>query len=198
MSYPAMAEDVLETLRELRALPCALIGHSMGGKVAMRAALDAPAAVSRLMVSDIAPVAYDHGHAHASYLAAMQALPLLAGLKRSEADAALAAAVPNPATRGFLLQNLRLGAAPAWRLNLDAIADELPTLIGWPPPEDGPYPGKTLFLAGGRSDYILPEYRPAIRALFPAARVATLKDSGHWIHADDPDGFLSVAEAFLG
>ena len=195
MGYPAMAEDVLETLRAMGALPAVLVGHSMGGKVAMAAALDAPAAVSRLLVADIAPVAYDHAAGHAGFVAAMQALPLHPGLTRAEADAALTEAVPNPATRGFLLQNLRLGADPAWRLNLAAIAQALPWLVEWPAIE-GSYGGPALFLSGARSDYVRPEYRPAIRALFPAARFVALKDAGHWIHADDPGGFVSVVEAF--
>ncbi len=197
MSYPAMAEDVLETLRDLGALPCALVGHSMGGKVAMRAALDAPAAVSRLLVADIAPVAYDHIGFHGRYVAAMRALALAPGLTRAAADAALAEAVPDKATRGFLLLNLRFGAEPSWRLNLEAIEASLPALAGWPEPEEGPYPGPTLFVAGGRSDYVRPEHRPAMRALFPAARVVTLKEAGHWVHADDPEGFIGVVEAFI-
>ena len=197
MSYPAMAEDVLETLRDLGALPCALVGHSMGGKVAMRAALDAPAAVSRLLVVDIAPVAYDHAGFHGRYVAAMRAVELRPGLTRAAADAALAEAVPDKATRSFLLLNLRFGGTPSWRLNLEAIEAALPALAGWPLPDDGPYRGPALFLAGGRSDYIRPESREAIRALFPASRVVTLKEAGHWVHADDPEGFIGVAEAFI-
>ncbi len=197
MDYPAMAEDVLETLRHMDALPCALLGHSMGGKVAMRAALDAPAAVSRLVVADIAPVPYDHAGFHGRYVAAMRAVPMRAGLTRAEADAVLADSVPDRATRGFLLQNIRFGPTPSWRLNLDAIGPALPALAGWPPPEDGPYPGPTLFVAGGRSDYVHPESRAEIRKWFPAARVVTLKDAGHWVHADDPEGFATTVEAFV-
>jgi esterase len=197
MDYPDMAEDVLETLRALEALPAVLVGHSMGGKVAMAAALEAPAAVARLLVVDIAPVPYDHVRGHADFLAAMSALDLHPGLTRAEADAALAEAVPSTETRGFLLQNLRVGAAPAWRLNLPAIASSLPALVGWPDLEGARYGGPTLFLSGARSDYVSPAYRPAIRALFPAARFVALKGAGHWIHADDPDGFVSVVEAFV-
>jgi len=197
MTYHAMAEDVLETLRALGALPCALIGHSMGGKVAMCAALEAPAAVSRLLVADIAPVAYDHAGFHGRYVAAMRALPLRPGLTRAEADAALTAAVPDKPTRSFLLLNLRFGATPSWRLNLPAIEAALPALAGWPAQDSAVYPGPALFVSGARSDYVLPEYRDAIRALFPASRMVVLKDSGHWVHADDPEGFLSVTEAFI-
>jgi pimeloyl-ACP methyl ester carboxylesterase len=195
MAYPDMAEDVLETLRMRDALPCALLGHSMGGKVAMCVALEAPAAVSRLLVADVAPVAYDHTHVHAPFVQAMAAVPLHPGLTRAEADAALATAAPDPATRGFLLQNLKLGAAPSWRVNLEAVAAGLPGLVGWPEME-GTYPGPTLFVAGARSDYLRAAYRPAIHALFPAARFVTLKHAGHWLHADDPDGFARVVEAF--
>ncbi len=197
MAYPDMAGDVLETLRALGALPCALLGHSMGGKVAMCAALATPESVSRLLVADVAPVAYDHGHIHAPYLAAMAALELHPGLTRAEADAALAPAVPDAATRGFLLMNLKLGAAPSWRLDLPAITRALPELVGWPARDWQAYDGPTLFVAGGRSDYIQPDYRPSIQALFPAARIVTLKGAGHWLHADDPDGFAGIAEAFI-
>lgn len=196
MGYHAMAEDVLETLRGLGALPAAIAGHSMGGKVAMTMALEAPAAVSRLLVADIAPVPYpDHAESHARMIAAMQAIPLHPGLTRAEADAALAEAVPAAGTRGFLLQSLRFGPEPAWRLNLPAIAEALPWLTGWPG-TGGEYAGPTLFLTGARSDYVRPEHRPAIRVLFPAARFVALKEAGHWIHADDPAGFVSVLEAF--
>jgi len=194
MTYPAMAEDVLETLRERGALPAALVGHSMGGKVAMMAALEAPAAITRLLVADIAPVRYPP--AHDDLAAAMAAMPLHAGLTRAEADAALAA-VAEPAVRAFLLQNLRLGADPRWRIDLAAIAAALPRLEDWPERDVLPYAGPTLFVAGARSAYIRPEHRAPIRALFPRARFLTLKDAGHWLHADNPAGFAAVVEAFL-
>jgi esterase len=197
MSYPAMAGDVLETLRACAALPCALIGHSMGGKVAMCAALIAPQDVTRLLVADIAPVAYPHAAEHRAYLAAMAALDLRPGRTRAEADVALSPAVPDAAVRGFLLQNFVPAAAPRWRLNLPAIAAALPELVGWPE-MTGRYDGPVLFLSGARSDYVRPEHRPAIRALFPQARFAVLKAAGHWLHVDDPEGFVAVVEAFLG
>jgi pimeloyl-ACP methyl ester carboxylesterase len=196
MRYPTLAGDVLETLAALDALPCALLGHSMGGKVAMTAALTRPAAVTRLLVSDIAPVVY--ASHHRGLVEAMLALDLAPGLTRAAADAALARAVATPAVRAFLLQNLRFGPTPAWRFGLTEIANALPMAEGWEiPPGSEPYPGPTLFVAGATSDYILPAYRPAIRALFPAARFVTMKGVGHWVHADNPDGFASIVEAFL-
>jgi esterase len=196
MNYPAMAEDVLATLREHKAIPCALVGHSMGGKVAMTMALQTPNAVSRLVVADIAPVRYVHGLG--AYAEAMAAIPLHPGLNRVAADATLADVVPDPTMRGFLLQNIRFGAAPAWRIGLDEIAAAMPDIEGWSSPEGDPYRGPVLFIAGARSDYIVREYRPAIRALFPTVRFVTLKHAGHWVHADNPTGFVAVLQAFLG
>jgi esterase len=197
MDYPAMAADVIETLRARAALPCAFVGHSMGGKVAMCAALTAPDLVTRLLVGDIAPVPYDHAAMHADYVDAMLAVPLHPGLTRAEADAAMAARVPDKMVRGFLLQSLRFGEAPSWRLNLRAIRGALPVLVGWPALGAVRYDGPTLFLAGGRSAFVRPESRDAIRALFPRARFASLPKAGHWLHADDPEGFIATAQAFL-
>lgn len=196
MDYATLAADVAETLAAHNALPAAVIGHSMGGKVAMRLALAAPEAASRLAVCDIAPIAYP-SHGHRRYVAAMQALPLTPALTRAAADAALAGAVADAALRQFLLHSLRFGAAPAWRLGLAEIADAMPEIESWDAPADASYAGPTLFLTGGRSDYVRAEYRPAIRALFPHARFATLKRAGHWLHADDPEGFLAAITAFL-
>jgi esterase len=195
MRYATMAADVLETLGRLGALPATLLGHSMGGKVAMQAALTQADAVARLVVADIAPVSYPpHYRAIA---AAMASLKLLPGTTRAEADAALADAVPDAGMRAFLLQNLQLGASPAWRIGLREIVAALPDIEGWSAPPDARYPAPTLFLAGANSDYIQPSHRPAIRALYPNARFVTLKNAGHWLHADNPSGFVAVIEAFL-
>jgi pimeloyl-ACP methyl ester carboxylesterase len=195
MRYATMAADVLETLHRRSALPATLLGHSMGGKVAMLAALTSPAMVARLIVADIAPVPYPPHYREVA--AAMASLPLSPGTTRTQADAALAEAVPDRSMRNFLLQNLQTGAAPAWRIGLTEIIAAFPTIEGWDVPPDARYTGPTLFIAGATSDYILPEYRPTIRAWFPAARFVTLKNAGHWLHADNPDGFVAVVEAFL-
>ncbi len=196
MDYPTMAADVQETLTACDALPAALMGHSMGGKVAMRLALDWPESVERLLVSDIAPVAYPPSHG--ALVEALLALDLRPGLSRQAADAALTPHVPAPEVRAFLLQNLRPGPQPSWRVGLPAIAAGLGDITGWPnPPPHRWYDGRTLFVAGGRSDYIRAEARPAILALFPRARFVTVKDAGHWVHADNPAAFLAVLEGFL-
>lgn len=195
MRYATMAEDVLETLASLDAAAAALIGHSMGGKVAMRAALLHPEPVARLLVSDIAPVVYPpHNH---PIVAAMRAVPLHDGLTRAAADASLVDAVPDPLVRAFLLQNLRLGAPPAWRIGLNEIAAAMADVEGWDAMGDATYSGRTLFVAGETSEYISQDDRPTIRVLFPKARFVTVKRAGHWVHADNPAGFLAVVEAFL-
>lgn len=195
MRYGTMAADVHETLQALGALPAFVMGHSMGGKTAMRLALSRPDAVARLLVLDIAPVVYPpHNH---PIVAAMTGIPLHDGLTRTEADAALAEVVPEPNVRAFLLQNLRFGTPPEWRIGLKEIADALFDLEGWDGPTDTTYAGRSLIVAGAESHYIRAEDRPLIRTLFPVARFVTVKHAGHWVHADNPAGFLAVLEAFL-
>ena len=99
--------------------------------------------------------------------------------------------------RAFLLQNLQTGAPPAWRIGLHEIIAALPEIESWEMRPGANYRGPTLFIAGAASDYIKPAHRPAIRALFPNARFVTLQNAGHWLHADNPSGFVAVVEAFL-
>ena len=194
MRYPTQAEDVHETLAALGVARAAVIGHSMGGKAAMALALRYPAVVGRLMVSDIAPVVYQH--ANGRLVAAMQAIPLTPALTRRDADAALVGVEGRPDVRAFLLQNLRFGEAPRWRIGLAEIGAAVPDLEGWVD-LPGTYDGPTVFVTGAQSDYVLAQHRATIRALFPSARFVAVKNAGHWVHADNPSGFLSVTEAFL-
>jgi pimeloyl-ACP methyl ester carboxylesterase len=195
MTYPEMAADVAETLEALGARPAAVIGHSMGGKVAMALALARPDRVARLMVADIAPVTYPTPLFN-RYVAAMRAIPLRPGLARRDADAALVEAVPNPALRGFLLQNLLFAEdPPRWRIPLDTIAAQMPVIGGWPD-LPGRYEGQVTALAGDRSDYIQPEHEPVFRRLFPAVRFESIP-AGHWLHSENPAAFLEKARAFL-
>lgn len=195
MTYAEMAADVRETLAAHDALPCALLGHSMGGKVAMRLALDAPGLVARLLIADIAPIPYEP---HFREIAqALLDLPLHPGLRRADASALLAPRIADASLRAFLLQNLQPGDHPAWRIGLAEIAASLPGIEGWETPPGARYDWPTLVLSGERSDYVRPESRPVIRSLFPKARFATLRDAGHWLHADQPAAFAATAEAFL-
>ena len=105
--------------------------------------------------------------------------------------------MPQPGIRAFLLQNLRFeGDVPAWRLDLGAIGAAMPAIEGFPD-LPGTYGGPVLVLAGERSDYIRPEHHARFRALFPAVRFATVARAGHWLHAENPEGFLAAVEPFL-
>ena len=194
MGYSTQAADVRETLQSLGVRGAAVIGHSMGGKAAMALALCWPEQVGRLLVADIAPVNYQHGN-HA-IAAAMAAIPLSASLTRKQADAMLAGVVPRTDIRAFLLQNLRFGARPQWRIGLAEITAGIADLEGWIE-LPGRYPGPSLFVTGANSDYVRLEHRSIIRQWFPGARFVAVKQAGHWLHADNPSGFLSVVEAFL-
>jgi len=154
-----------------------------------------PDAVAGLIVADIAPVPYPpHLRPTAE---AMASLPLAPGMTRAQADAALTGAVPDRGMRAFLLQNLQPGAAPAWRIGISEIIAGFADIEAWDVPNDARYDGPTLFIAGATSGYIQPTHRPVIRAPFPKARFVTLKNAGHWLHADNPAGFVAVVEAFL-
>jgi pimeloyl-ACP methyl ester carboxylesterase len=152
--------------------------------------------VNRLVVADIAPVAYSHDQTR--HIAAMRGLDLSGLASRAEADRRLAASVTDPALRAFFLQSLDLKSAPPrWRLNLKVLEAEMPRIIGWPQVA-GRFDGPTLFLSGALSHYVLPDYREAIRALFPGARFAKLSGAGHWLHAEKPREFAETLRVFLG
>ena len=104
--------------------------------------------------------------------------------------------VGEPAVRQFLLQNLVFGDQPRWRIGLAEIVAGLPDIENWPA-VTARYAGPTLFVAGGRSDYIRAEHRAVIADVFPRARFVTIRNSGHWVHADDPAGFVAVLDAFF-
>lgn len=193
-SYPDMAADLAAEIEDLGA-PLDVLGHSMGGKAAMQLALTRPELIRRLVVADIAPVAYTHDQSR--HIEAMRGLDLAGLASRKEADQRLALAVPDPALRAFFLQSLDLKTSPPrWRLNHDVLEAEMDKIIGWPG-TPGSFPGPALFLAGAESHYILPEYREAIRAQFPKARFARIPGAGHWLHADRPREFEETVRVFL-
>jgi pimeloyl-ACP methyl ester carboxylesterase len=195
MSYDEMAEDVLSLIRERGLGPPAIVGHSMGGKVAMVAALLRPDSVSRLAVVDVAPVAY-RGTLRA-YADAMLGLDIAGPARRAAIDAALAESIPEPGIRAFLLHNLAPdGDGFRWRPNLPAIAAAIEGISSFPDIE-GSYPGPALFIRGERSDYVVPGYEPRIRRLFARAQIVAIAQSGHWIHAEQPAAFLAALEPFL-
>ena len=199
MNYPEMAEDVLALLDELGIASAVLVGHSMGGKVAMVTALENPRRVSRLIIVDIAPVTYEHEFD--TILDAMEQVQLETLQHREQADAVLAQSVPEAPLRSFLLQNLRReNGRWGWRINIEAIRRSLPSLIGFPDERlaDRRYDGETLFLGGSHSTYIRRAYRPVIYKFFPRAHLQKLEGVGHWLHAEQPGEFVARVQSFLG
>lgn len=188
-SYGAMAGDLAEVLEQ----PSDVIGHSMGGKAAMMLALTLPDRVNRLVVADIAPIVYDH--TQLPMIEAMRSVDLSRVDARRDADEQLALTVDDPGVRAFLLQSLDVKAR-RWRLNLDALAEAMPDIIGFPQ-LSGAYAGPTLFLSGETSDYVTRDARPKIKSLFPKARFAKLPKAGHWLHADQPRAFEAAVRVFL-
>lgn len=197
MDYPAMAADLLALLDRLQWPQARLIGHSMGGKAAMYLAMTRPERVSSLLVADIAPTAYPDSHT--PYLNAMDALPLDSIRNRAEADAHLAASIPDAAVRRFLLQNLVSdNGGYRWRANLSAIRANLPTVLASPRLKGlPPYHGETLFLIGEDSDYVQPEHYPAIGHCFPKAHIRSVHGAGHWLQVDQPDSFIQAVREFF-
>ena len=191
-SYPDMAADLAQVI-EAQGAPMDVVGHSMGGKAAMVLALTRPDLVRRLLVADIAPVAYSHSQIQ--FIQAMRAVDLSQIERRSDVVAALSDHVEDPALRSFFAQSLDVQGR-RWKLNLDTLAREMPLILGFPEVA-GRFEGPALFLSGALSDYVRPEHRETIRALFPAARFAKIPNVGHWLHAEDPRAFEAATRVFL-
>ncbi|MCF6743389.1 alpha/beta fold hydrolase [Blastococcus sp. KM273128] len=211
VDYVDMAELVAAEL-ESYGEPATLVGHSMGGKVAMQLALRRPELLRALVVVDIAPVEYplkggrtedpdEEASPFAAFIAAMRAIDLEALESRSDADAALRTAVPSRMVRSFLLQSLSRqeeGDGWHWRLNLELLERDLGELRGFPePPAGAAFDGPVLWIAGANSHYVLPEDRPRMDALFPATRLVKVKNAGHWVHSEQPEVFLETLRRFL-
>ena len=170
-----------------------ILGHSMGGKAAMTFALKYPQNIRRIVIADIAPVAYDHSQQ--SMIDAMRQVDLGSLQNRSDADAQLTPHVEDPGVRAFLLQSLDVQAR-RWKLNLDVLEADMDKILGFPE-LDGRFDGPALFLSGANSTYVTPEHRPLIKSLFPNARFAKIPGAGHWLHADKPREFEAAVTAFL-
>ncbi len=196
MDYIEMAGDVAEFILRHGLEGAAILGHSLGGKVAMTLALRHGDMVGSLIVADIAPVSYDHDLE--ACLEALEGVSLEGVERRAEVEAGLAAAIPDPSIRAFLLQNLvRDGEGWGWRVNLTAVRASLDEIIGFPEVE-GAYENPTLFVAGELSNYIREENMEIIGSLFPNVRTVTIPDAGHWVHADRPGPFVETVQEFLG
>ncbi|NQU70972.1 MAG: alpha/beta fold hydrolase [Rhodospirillales bacterium] len=194
MTYAEMAQDVADFIAAENLDRPVVIGHSMGGKIAMTLALSHGDRLGGLVVMDIAPVAY--GVRFDNFVGAMQGLDLSAVARRADADGLLAAHVPEPGIRAFLLHNLvAQDGGYRWRINLDAIAANNQALAGFG--AGGAFDGPTLVLCGAESDYVLPEHEVEIRRLFPQASIDRIAGAGHWLHADQPGQLMDRLEGFL-
>ena len=196
MTYPEMAADVVALIDRLDAGPVTLLGHSMGGKAAMRVALEYPERVVRLVVVDIAP--RDYLGNQDEVFAALASLDITGTSRRADIDARLAPTLPDPALRAFLLTNLvQEQGALRWRINLPAIAAGIGDIEAFPVPGTASYGGPVQFVAGRDSDYLRPDDPDRIHALFPHAVIDWVDGAGHWVHAARPEAFLATVRRFL-
>lgn len=191
MSYDLMAEDLAALIAHYDLAPMDIIGHSMGGKAAMRLALRHPQLVRRLAVLDMAPVAYSTRR-HDAVFAALYAVEEAAVETRPQAAAILRRYLQSEGVVQFLLKSFHRGQ---WRFNLPALDQHYSAILGWD--EQPPHPGDTLFIKGADSPYLLDDYRPAILRQFPHARAHVIYGTGHWLHAEQPEKVLHVLHRFL-
>jgi len=194
--YEAMMSDLHAFIQENALENPVVIGHSMGGKVAMLYAGMYPEALAKLVVVDIAPRYY--APHHQAILEALNSLELATITSRQEADTRLAIHIKEADTRQFLLKNLyrKPDNAFAWRMNLDIITKHIEE-VGKAFPANLSYEGDTLFIRGEKSNYIQNEDTPLIKHHFPKAQIATVADAGHWVQAEQPQGFLDVLLPFI-
>jgi esterase len=196
MNYELMADDLLHFMESNWMFKARIVGHSMGGKTAMKFALKYPDMVEKLVVVDIAPKLYTGGHQE--IFEAMLSLDLDAISSRDEAEAQLAQRIKDESVRLFLLKNMSRNQAGGyqWKMNLPVIYEHYQEILSRID-GDTPYEGETLFVRGGRSNYIADTDMPDIQRLFPSARLETIPTAGHWIHADAPDEFCEHLHHFL-
>ncbi len=197
-SYAAMSEDLLQFIDAQGFDRILLLGHSMGGKVAMQFALDHPQRVEKLIVVDIAPVLYPPHHNEV--FAGLNSVDLTILGSRRDADLQLQASVADAAIRQFLLKNLyRSDDQFAWRMNIRALESGYAQIAAAPraTAANAQYPGPTLFIKGALSNYIQPQHRDAIATLFPNAQARIMSDVGHWPHAEKPRAFNGLITRFL-
>lgn len=197
MTIQAMADDILKLMKDLSLESASLIGHSLGGKVAMQFATQHPEKVSKLIVVDIAPKNYPPHHD--TVIDAIESIQPDQLSERKEAEEALAAFLGNDqSTIQFLMKNLsrKTEGGFEWKANMPVIIEAYSTLME-NITSDAPFTGPTLFIRGEKSRYILDEDVPAIKALFPNSSLITIPGAGHWIHADTPELFTNSALSLL-
>tara|TARA_B100000676_G_C17903997_1_gene746213 strand:- start:124 stop:915 length:792 start_codon:yes stop_codon:yes gene_type:complete len=195
MSYEEMCEDIIELVDKLEISKFILLGHSMGGKIAMQIALTCPERIDGLGVVDMAPVKYAHHFDR--IFRGFNSVDLKQLKNRDEADHQMSKNIPESDIRQFLLKNLiKTHSGWKWRLNLKSLDDNQNLITGFSPPKMK-YKGPSWFLHGTKSDYLLPEHEPLIFKYFPRAQICPIKGASHWVHSEKPDLFWNCMERFL-
>ncbi len=196
MTYQEMSEDVIELLDELNLSSVILMGHSMGGKVAMQVASQHPHRVTKLIIVDIAPKIY--APHHQDILAGLKAVEDEAPLgSRREAGEVLSKFVNEDRVRQFLLKSY-VGdeeSQQVWQFNTKAIAKEYESILE--APHLSPSSVDTTFIRGSESDYILDSDIKEIQKYFPQASVITIENAGHWVHAEQFNEFMKEIRNLL-
>jgi pimeloyl-ACP methyl ester carboxylesterase len=193
MDYPSMAGDLIAFMDEHGLERASVLGHSMGGKVAMWLALSSPERVNKLIVADISPVSYEHSFDHT--MQALKDIPLSQISNRKQADEFLSAAIPELSYRMFLLQNLQLiDGKYNWRVDLDIFQKTAHHIIAFPQVTNSPYSDNALFIMGENPLYTNSE---AIYRYFPQAEISVLEGANHWLHVDQPEAFLTNVIRFM-
>lgn len=195
-NYEVMSEDILAFLEAQAIEDCVMVGHSMGGKVAMLFAGKYPSKLDKLIVVDIAPRFY--AVHHDGIIEALQGMDLSKITSRSEAESELAKSIHNFGTRQFLLKNLYRphNGGFAWRINLEVIDRKIDE-VGVAFPENLSFDKSTLFVRGSESDYIQDTDEVMIKQFFPNAAIQTIQDAGHWVHAEKPQELLALMRDFI-
>jgi len=194
MDYSTLATDILTFIETHQLDMVNLIGHSMGGKVAMQFAINFPNKLNKLVVVDIAPKLYEGNHAN--IFEAFKSLPLPEITSRKQADEALKTILPEFSVRQFILKNLTRNKEGQyyWRPAIDYIHNNYTNILGQ---IEGVYEGVTLFIKGEHSYYIQVKDVGEIKQQFPKATISTIKNAGHWIHAEQPLAFFETSKQFL-
>lgn len=194
--YSLMSEDLHEFIQHYQLKSPTIIGHSMGGKVAMFYAVSYPEEFEKLVVVDIAPRSYPLHHQH--ILDAMSAVDLTSATSRSEVEEQMKPFLPDRGVRQFLMKNLKRedNNSFSWKLNLASIRDNIKNVgVAVEPAASVEKPA--LFVRGENSDYIRTEDELLIKEIFPQASVVTIKNAGHWVHAEQPEALYQTLKKFL-
>ncbi len=197
MSQAEMAEDIVALLDDKGWSQVDILGHSLGGKVALQLSQNHPEHIHRLIVADIAPVAYKPHHQ--LILEGLDAVDLATIKSRSDADKVMSEYIEEPGVRSFLLMNLVRAAEGGyrWRCNLDVLKRCYES-IRQAPEFSAPFTGPCLYVRGGKSDYVLSEHQSVIEQFTPHATMKTREGCGHWLHAEKPREFNQLVADFLG